>query len=244
MVGSILIIGANGNLGQAITKMAIERGFHASLLVRSSKNIAVSVSANVKIIEADLMVMPSADLKEEILKADAVICAAGNIDDGEKFVALLDKVICAGEALLPQKAPVFWFMAGAAILEIEGHGRKGIDIPIVPPKYRFHLRNFLRLESSNLDWRLCCPGPMIEEGGVGLDKMLISVDVLPIRFPIWAAKAPAIFSFPFFVRAIGSITVPFNDVAELILNNLEHGGPFSRRRIGIALPKGMKKTKK
>ena len=46
-----------------------------------------------------------------------------------------------------------------------------------------HRVNFERLERSSLDWRLLCPGPMVDQPPLGLERMRISRDRLPVEAP-------------------------------------------------------------
>ena len=46
-----------------------------------------------------------------------------------------------------------------------------------------HQVNFERLSRSRLDWRLLCPGPMVDEAALGLNRMRISIDALPVESP-------------------------------------------------------------
>ena len=62
-------------------------------------------------------------------------------------------------------------------------GRRGVDLPPIRKTYWPHADNFRRLQSSSLDWRLLCPGPMVEEPPVGLARLRVSRDRLPVEIP-------------------------------------------------------------
>ena len=72
-------------------------------------------------------------------------------------------------------------LAGAALLDIDSSGRRGVDLPKVKSTYWPHRVNFERLRRSRLDWRLLCPGPMVDEPAIGLDRLRISLDALPVE---------------------------------------------------------------
>ena len=72
--------------------------------------------------------------------------------------------------------PVCWFLAGAALLDIGHSGRKGVELPKVKSTYWPHRVNFERISRSGLDWRLLCPGPMVEQPALGLNRLRIALD--------------------------------------------------------------------
>jgi hypothetical protein len=42
---------------------------------------------------------------------------------------------------------------------------------------------------------------------------------------------------------VPELTITYEDAAEVILDNLSKGGRFSHRRVGVALPPGLRKHK-
>ena len=90
-----------------------------------------------------------------------------------------------------EQQPVCWFVAGAALLDIDPAGRRGVDLPRVKSTYCPHAINFERLRRSRLDWRLLCPGPMVDEPALGLDRMRISIDGVPVHVPAFARACRA-----------------------------------------------------
>lgn len=139
--------------------------------------------------------------------------------------------------------PACWFLAGAALLDIDESGRRGVDLPRIRATYWPHDANFGRLSRSRLDWRLLCPGPMVEQPGLGLDQLCISVDRLPVRLPAFGRHLPGPLLLPVFVNVIPEMIVSYDDAASLMLANAARGGPMSRRRVGLALPVGMRGQK-
>jgi hypothetical protein len=112
-------------------------------------------------------------------------------------------------------------------LDIDSSGRRGVDLPAVQSTYWPHAVNFERLSRSRLDWRLLCPGPMVDEPALGLDRLRISRDVLPAQGPDFASLIP-------------QMIVPYADAAALMLAHLDRGNAMSRHRVGLALPVGMR----
>ena len=46
-----------------------------------------------------------------------------------------------------------------------------------------------------------------------------------------------------FKQKVPELTITYEDAAEVILDNLSKGGRFSHRRVGVALPPGLRKHK-
>ena len=84
-----------------------------------------------------------------------------------------------------------WFLGGAALLDLAPSGRRGVELPKVKSTYWPHRVNVERLGRSRLDWRLLCPGPMVDETAVGLDRLRIAIDAVPVQVPAYARLLPA-----------------------------------------------------
>ena len=174
---------------------------------------------------------------------DALINCAGHVADGETFVGLIDRLVTCVDLLPAAEQPVCWLLAGAALLDIDSSGRRGVDLPEVKSTYWPHRVNFERLSRSRLDWRLLCPGPMVDEPALGLDRLRISLDALPVEIPAVARALPDSSFLPVFASLIPQMIVPYADAAALMLANLDRGNAMSRHRVGLALPVGMRGRK-
>jgi hypothetical protein len=168
-----------------------------------------------------------------------LINCAGNVADGDRFVGLIDRLVTCVEVLPVAEQPVCWLLAGAALLDIDLSGRRGVDLPRVKSTYWPHRVNFERLSRSRLDWRLLCPGPMVDEPPLGLDRLRISIDVLPVEIPAAAPDLADSSLLPVFVSLVSQMLVPYADAAALLLANLDRGNAMSRHRVGLALSVGM-----
>jgi hypothetical protein len=166
---------------------------------------------------------------------------AGHSADGDAFVTLFDRVATGVESM--PAPPVCWFLAGAGLLDIGDSGRRGVDLPVMRGKFAPHRLNFQRLQRSQLDWRLLCPGPMVEGEGLGLARLRIARERLPVEIPSFARLLPSPLLLPVLARRIPEMIVPYEDAAALMLAHLAPGGEFSRARVGIALPAGMRGRK-
>ena len=164
---------------------------------------------------------------------DALINCAGHVADGDAFVALVNRLVSGLESLRVDEQPVCWFMAGAALLDIGASRRRGVELPKVKATYWPHALNFERLCRWGFDWRLLCPGPMVDEPAIGLSRLRVSRDVLPVHVPAVARAIPRPLLLPVFASLIPQMIVPYADAAALMLANLrsrQPDGPSPRRR--------------
>jgi uncharacterized protein len=173
-----------------------------------------------------------------------LVSCAGLVTEGQRFVELFERVVTTVEALPPERRPaVCWFLAGAGLLDLDASGRRGVDLPKVRATYWPHRVNFERLQRSDIPWRLLCPGPMVQGSGIGLKRLRMSMDRLPTPMPQWTSHLPGALALPFFAARIPQMIIPYADAAAFMLTNIAAGGPMARRRIGLALPEGLKGTK-
>jgi putative NADH-flavin reductase len=234
----VLILGATGSLGHHVLRQALAAGHVVTVFVRTPSKLPQEVRERVSVHTGDL----SAPVPLDLVKGqDALINCAGHVAAGEAFVALVDRLVTCVDLLRPSEQPVCWFLAGAALLDINSSGRRGLDLPGVKSTYWPHQVNFERLTGSRLDWRLLCPGPMVDEPALGLARLRISIDVLPVEIP--AVALPDQSLLPIFASLIPQMIVPYEDAAALMLANLDGGHAMSRHRVGLALPVGMRGRK-
>jgi uncharacterized protein len=116
----------------------------------------------------------------------------------------------------------------------------GVDLPLIKKTYWLHAENFNRLRSSSLDWRLLCPGPMVEGPPVGISKVRVSSERLPVHTPVVERWLPNALLVPVFTSRIPEMIVPYADAAALMLENLQPASAMSHHRIGLALLLGMR----
>lgn len=244
MTTRLLVFGATGNLGRAVVSHARSLGLQVTAAVRDPARLGRSVATQVEVRQVDLAATTPAALAETIRGHDAVVNVAGHVSNTEAFVALVDVLVQGLEALPEASRPPAWFLAGAALLELDSRGRRGVDLPGVGRRYRAHALNFERLTRSSIDWRLLCPGPMVDEAPLGLERLRVATQGLPSPLPSFCAWLPGPLVLPFFVRRVPELTVPYADAAAVMLANLGRGGPMSRQRVGLALPVGMRKHKR
>jgi putative NADH-flavin reductase len=239
-MSSLLILGATGSLGRHVLRQAVGAGHDVTVFVRTPSKLSPEVRERVSVHTGDLGALVPLDL---VRGQDALINCAGHVADGETFVGLIDRLVTSVDTLPEAEQPVCWLLAGAALLDIDSSGRRGVELPMVKSTYWPHRVNFERLSRSRLDWRLLCTGPMVDESAIGLDRLRISLDTLPVQVPAFARGLPAPLFLPVFASLIPQMIVPYADAAALMLANFDRGNAMSSHRVGLALPVGMRGRK-
>ena len=236
----LIILGATGNLGSHVLSQALASGHECTVVVRDRSKLAKIEGATITTHQGDLNELSIDEVAKFIEKHDALICCAGHAEKSGDFINLFDKVVSAVESLPSQSQPSCWFLAGAALLDIGSTGTRGLDLPVVRKKYWPHSANYERLRNSGIDWRLLCPGPLVEQPMIGLSRIRVSIEELPVRLASISKLLPKLLLLPFFMHIIPAITVPYADAAALMLANLDRKSKMKGCRIGLALPEGMR----
>jgi len=242
----LFLLGATGNSGRRILRFALDRGHEVTVLVRDTSKllalIGTSVPERLKVVRGDLG--NASQITAAMTGHDIVINAAGYVTEGATFTRLVQTAIDAASAALGEGGR-FWQFGGAAVLDIPGAGIRGVDLPMVPKVYEAHRTNLIALERSKLDWSMLCPGPMIEApDGKATPGLRVSADQWPMARPAYTRLMPQVTLALAFKQAVPELTVSYEDAATFILDNLAKNGPFSRRRVGLALPAGMRNAKR
>jgi putative NADH-flavin reductase len=232
----VLILGATGSLGRHVLRQSVAAGHAVTVFVRTPSKLPSSVRDGVTVHAGDLGGGVPVDL---VRGQDALINCAGHVGDGKTFVALIDRLVGSVDLLAAGEQPVCWLLAGAALLDIDSSGRRGVDLPQVKATYWPHQANFERLSRSRLDWRLLCPGPMVDEPAIGLDRLRISIDGLPVEIPPATPAVPDSSLLPVFASLMPQMIVPYADAAAVMLAHLDRRNAMSLHRVGLALPVGM-----
>jgi hypothetical protein len=240
---SVAVLGATGNLGKHVALQVLERGWNLSVAVRNRGRLNPDTAARSQVADLDLSSASIEQLARFAEGHDALVFCAGVVTEGDAFVSLVDKTVSAFESIPQRRRPLCWFLAGAALLSLDATGRRGVDLPKVRDTYWPHRKNFDRLQSSSLDWRLLCPGPMVDQPALGLHQLRISIDRLPTPLTAIAGSLPAPLVLPLFAMKIPEMIIPYADAASVMLANVQPNDSTSRHRVGIALPMGMKGKK-
>jgi len=241
-MSKILILGANGSLGRHVVQQAVAAHHGVSAVARRAPERPAEIHEKVVVYQADLSEMRTSELASIFQDHEVVINTAGNVSQGQRFVDLIDHIVTGLEAVPETARPVCWFLAGAGLLDIDGRGRKGVDVPMINTTYWPHRSNFDRIRRTDLDWRILCPGPMTDQRPLGLTRMRISLDRLPIEMPDGAGSLPEQAAVRLFSARMSEMIVSYQDAAALMLANVAPKGEMSRHRVGLALPVGMQPT--
>lgn len=236
----LVVTGATGSLGRHVVGQALSAGHEVTVCVRTPSKLPPDVVERVSVHTGNLLDGLPVDV---IRRQDALINCAGHVAEGQTFVNLIDRLVASVNSLSPADQPVCWFLAGAALLDIDSSGRRGVELPRLKSTYWAHRANFKRLSTSHIDWRLLCPGPMVDEPGLGLDRLRISRDSLPVQVSPWVRALPGALVLPLFGSLIPQMIVPYADAASLMLANLGRVNPYSHHRVGLALPLGTRGRK-
>ena len=186
----LLLFGATGSLGRHVLGQALAAGFDVTAPVRTPSKLPADVRERITVRQADLATVPPAEIARWAGGHDAVVNCAGLVTEGQSFVDLVGRLVDGLEALPAGERPACWFLAGAALLDLDASGRRGVELPKVRTTYWPHAANFERIRRTALDWRVLCPGPMVEQPGLGLERMRVSLDRLPAALPAIARRLP------------------------------------------------------
>ncbi|MDP4077733.1 NAD(P)-dependent oxidoreductase [Acidovorax sp. A1169] len=239
----LLVLGATGSLGRQVLEQAVAAGHQVSALVRNPARLPAETRSLVTVHQADLGQIATENLAAVVRGHDALINCAGMVTEGQAFVDLVARIVESVESRPATERPICWFLGGAAALDIGQTGRKGATLPKVRDTYWPHLKNYERICASPLDWRMLCPGPMVEQAALGLARMRVSTERLPVRIAGFANALPVPLLLLLFASKVPEMIIPYADAAALMLAHLEPAGTLSRHRVGLALPVGMRGRK-
>ncbi|TCM96534.1 hypothetical protein EV294_105401 [Paenibacillus sp. BK033] len=232
----IIVFGATGNTGKRVLLQGMQMGHEMTAFVRNpgklSDQLGEHSARHVKVIAGNMM--DPVSVSEALAHQDAAILAAGHAGQGEEFVQIVDNIITQCEQQ-PAFSGRVWLMGGAGLLDIPYTDLIGNHLPGFPPEFINHNRNFERLRQTRLDWSVMCPGTMMDSNehpdSVHLQP---TTEILPIPIAETikgyseAAIAGHLFS------RLHELNVAYNDVAKCMLDHLDPGGEFSRKRVGLA----------
>jgi putative NADH-flavin reductase len=241
----LFLLGATGKSGRRILEFALARGHEVTAFVRDRNKLLEilgrSLPESLHVIVGDIE--ESADMAHAMAGHDVVINAAGYVTQGERFTRLVQTVIQQASAGLGAGGR-FWQFGGAAVLDVPDTDLKGVDLPMVPAIYEAHRTNLNALTNSPLDWSMLCPGPMVDApSGEPTQGLRLSVDQWPVPRSAYTHLLPKLALALVFKQIVPQLTISYEDAADVILSNLDRNGRFSRRRVGVALPVGVRNFK-
>ena len=241
----ILIIGATGNSGLALTRAALASGLDVTAYVRSAGKLQALLGQD----QTPGLTIRTGTLADRAALAsamagqDAVINAAGNATIDPDFVPMVHSVIGLAEDALGVGGRL-WLFGGAAVLDVPGFGVRAADLPVIPKVYKQHVHTLARVSATALDWSMLCPGPMVSAPSGRPGKGLrVSADHWPVEGPKPGGLLRTLRIPKAFRQRMPEMIVTYEDAARVILDNLVPDGPFSRKRVGLALPPGQSGAK-
>src|SRR4051794_32855939 len=122
----VLILGATGTLGRHVLRQAVAAGHVVTVSVRTPSRLPPELRDRVAVHTGDLSAVVPAHL---VRGQDALINCAGHVTAGETFVGLIDRLVTSVDTVPREEQPVCWLLAGAALLDIDSSGRRGVDLP-------------------------------------------------------------------------------------------------------------------
>lgn len=240
----ILVLGATGETGSRLVTAGMQAGHQVTALVRDPEKLAGRLGAQASgptVLIGDALDEPM--LIAAMAGQDVVINAAGNAWDGASFAPLVQSTIRVANKVLGPGGR-FWLFGGAGVLDVPGTKLLGVDLPGVPAVYQAHRANFEAVKATQLDWSMLCPGPMVAApAGRAHQGLRLAADTWPFSGPRFAGVLPRFALTLAFASHRGEITIAYEDAVAVIMEHLGRDGPFSRKRVGVALPRGLRLSK-
>ena len=236
---NLIIFGATGNLGRYLVTEGIQSGFMVTAFVRnrekwSDRSEISPRHERLTLTEGDAS--NPQQVYEALTGCDAAIIAAGTPKDAAGFAHIVDTIITQADRH-PRFGARLWMLAGAALLDIPHTNRNSLGLAGIPPMFQVHQINYDRIRQSKLDWSVLCPGPMVENtDSAYLTNLRYSTEELPLIFSESERSVPEAELSGLLARKAPELIIPYKEAAHLIINHLERSGPFSGKRVGIALP--------
>ena len=149
----IFLLGATGNSGKRILRLALQRDHEVTAFVRDEAKLLSFVDkpipSNLHVSVGDIS--KSADIAMVMVGHDVVINAAGHVTEGSTFTQLAQTVVDSTIISLGEGGRL-WQFGGAAVLNVPGTHIMAVALPKVPKVYEAH--------RTNLNAGQCCaPAP-------------------------------------------------------------------------------------
>src|SRR5262245_9416892 len=132
-VVKIFLLGATGNIGRRILRLALQRTHEVTAFVRDETKFLSLVDRpippNLHVSIGDIS--KSADITRVMVGHDVAINAAGNVREGSIFTQLVQPVVDSTIISLGDGGRL-WQFGGAAVLNVPGTQIMAVDLPKVP----------------------------------------------------------------------------------------------------------------
>jgi uncharacterized protein len=236
----VIIFGATGRVGHCLVHAGVAAGHEVSLFVRDPLKLGrlfdPVTRRKLSVFVGDIL--DEASVVGAIEGHGAVVYAAGHNQDRAMHEALCRSVVIAARKALSGSKRI-WVYGGLPGLDVPHTKTMGTDLPFMPALFKAHKPNYEALRENDLDWSFICPGPMYLAGRPGFAGNLdISFEVMPYEIGACSGLLPKV-CHPFIMYSrLKELVAPYEDVAALVMSNLQPNGPYSRKRIGIRAKPG------
>lgn len=233
---NIIVFGATGNTGKRVLAQGVKMGHQMTAFVRSPEKLYEQqdehTAQQVNVIVSDIL--DPVSVSEALSHQDAAIVAAGHAGQGEEFVRIVDNIVSQCENH-PSFSGRVWLMGGAGLLDIPYTDLIGNNLPGFPPMYKNHNRNLERLQQTQLDWSIMCPGTMVDSiEHPAPVRLHVTTETLPVPIPETIKELSEADIAGHLFSRLQELDVAYEDVANCMLNHIELAGPFKWKRVGLA----------
>ena len=262
--------GSTGNLGVHVLGELLRRDHDVTCFVRSEprftemlslEEFSANAKASIVVVQGDARDPKAVNEFLSSKRFDVLVSTAGCVNNDvitregaadSDFCRIFSVIADAAERYLPPPRRAI-FVGGMPALSLPGATQTLQSLLASrSPQYVAHTHNNARLLRSSLDWTLLCPGYMTDAPAWD-EPLRLSEDIIPSfemrgRFRNWQLSSPLQLPPVALLRVArhqGQLTVPYAAAAASLVDHLEPGGRFSRRRMGLANPAGrtLRKTK-
>lgn len=234
----VIVFGATGNTGRCLVRAGVSRGHEVTAFVRDIAKLRAvfedELISRIRISEGDAL--DEWAVGRAMAGHNAAINAAHHPSLPHVFESICRNIVTQAQArlLTPRR---LWLFGGLPGLDVPHTNTIGASLPGMSPILRSHRVNYELVKQSTLDWSFICPGPMtFAPGRVVGDRLSVTTEVMPYKIGAWTKWLPK-FVHPFIMlRHLDEISVSYEDVAELVVNNLAPNGPYSQKRVAVGMP--------
>jgi len=241
----VIVFGAAGKVGSRVVRSALNHNHQVTAFVRDRQKLLAVLGQEtfdkVNVVVGDVYDLPA--VKSAIAGHHAAVNTALPIQNLAAFTDAVKNILDSADVLLPPKR--VWIFGGVAALTYPKIEKMGVDYG-APAVYQMHKRNFELIQKyDHLDWSFACPGPMIDTPTPGklIENVKVSVDYMPFKLTPEEEQIPAEQGIKILSAHMAEITIPYEDVANVTVSNLSANGLYRHKRVGYALPDGMKLEK-
>ncbi len=236
----VIIFGATGTTGQFLVRYGLELGYPVSVFVRDEYKLKAILGeatfSKLQVFTGDAL--DEAAVEKAMAGHHAAVNVAAPKDSAAVFEKICKNIVGAAQKSL-EKPKRLWLFGGLPGLDVPHTKTIGSDLIGMRPILKSHKLNYSLLKNSkDLDWSFMCPGPMfLDDDSQSKKELKISTEEMPYEISRTSRFFPK-FAHPFIMlKNMNEMIVSYQDVAKLVIKNLEADGPYSKKRVGVAYRK-------